>query len=165
MHIQEDARQKASDVSEGASRGVDQGTGNSIPEKAETYSLESGLRGGKYRTKNYRGPMIAVSVFGSNHLHGDLKASFGDSSDAMLALALGQIHGAHYVYGNRADVRIVVHTRIRSSVIIRRVAKFQIFGFEATPPEYIRGIIMEKYILPLYSIGEHLAKCSAIHTF
>lgn len=38
-------------------------------------------------------------------------------------------------------------------------------SFDATPPEYIRGIITEKYVMSPFSVGEYLAKRSGLHTF
>ena len=69
---------------------VDPETGNLIPKKVETDSLKFSLQDGKFRTKNYGGSMIVDTVARRIGLRDDLRASFGDAADTMLALAMGQ---------------------------------------------------------------------------
>ncbi|MDY0237003.1 MAG: hypothetical protein RBR71_13340 [Gudongella sp.] len=69
---------------------VDPESGNLIPKKVDTDSLKFSLRDGKFKTLNYGGSMLVSKIAGDIHLREDLRASFGDASDAMLALAMGQ---------------------------------------------------------------------------
>lgn len=69
---------------------VDPDTGNLIPKKVDTDSLKFNLQDGKFRTLNYGGSMLVAKIAGNIHLREDLRASFGDASDAMLALAMSQ---------------------------------------------------------------------------
>lgn len=69
---------------------VDPETGDLIPKKISSGSYKFTLEDGKFSPKNYGGAMIAAKVAEDIHLREDLAASFGDASDAMLALAMAQ---------------------------------------------------------------------------
>jgi len=69
---------------------VDPDTGELIPKKVKTESLNFTLQDGKFKVKNYGSSMIVAKVAEDIGLLDDLRRSFGDASKPMLALAMAQ---------------------------------------------------------------------------
>jgi len=69
---------------------VDPDSGELIPKKVKTESLNFSLQDGKFKVKNYGSSMIVAKVAEDIGLLDDLKRSFGEASKPMLALAMAQ---------------------------------------------------------------------------
>jgi len=69
---------------------VDPDSGELIPKKVKSDSLNFTLQDGKFKVKNYGSSMIVAKVAEDIGILEDLKMSFGDASKPMLALAMAQ---------------------------------------------------------------------------